>query len=847
MWTVAGGGLVDDIMTLLNGDGTTGSLQTIPRDMLDSGSVSFSLQLTNFLGGTSLTQATVTRTSNDATPTISIVGGSLVSIYRKDAIGIVASAVVPTCAGDVGKKLLYSWKVYSGVTHLSTHVSTSLDPKSFKLDSYSLDAGQEYGVMVTCTLDSDNTISSSTLVTVRVLESGVKAQISGGDTRTVSATAAYTIDASSSYDLDYPAGYNDARDIGLYTWNCIEKSPTYGAECGVTLPDSNILSFSQDGGDLFLNPGKSYQFELFVYRSSTSLTISDSAIVSVAVISTEIPEVTMGTINAKFNSESKVVLSATVSSVYVANATWKSDSVDLSTGNALTAVSKLLPAGVVSTMELSLIANSLTAGLTYTFSMEAFYPTTVGSAAPSEITITMNAPPSGGSLTVTPDTGYAMNTSFSLQTSGWVDDPDDYPLNYVLAYYTIDSTKQTALKNSGPQSYVLNAFIGQGIESDGYLATCFSSAMDIYGGTASTTIPITVSPVPDLSALSSVMESQLSSAFETSDVNLVSQVVGAVTSSLNSADCSSSPNCTVLNRFSCSATSNTCGSCISPNIGTPGDDNSACGDPNELRGVGEVCALNSNCVSNFCNTTSLLCDRTVAVCPTSGVDSLECGGIDISAGTGGECLYYDGYTNAAVDNCYAGDSSCYAKCSCVGDNYGADCSLTVDAFDQLRQMREQLCRSIYLTVAIQDLTADVVASRATAVSNIFLDIDQITDNALSNCTVAISETVINAIVIDPAYVAGDDEISSTVIAALSAVLAKGSDLPVELQVYVNDAITAWNAAKQAMLGVGEPESCSSTSNLNVCISNVYATDLESTQFTSAQRMHSIMYPLMSYN
>jgi len=113
VWTVAGGGLVDDIMTLLNGDGTTGSLQTIPRDMLDSGSVSFSLQLTNFLGGTSLTQATVTRTSNDATPTISIVGGSLVSIYRKDAIGIVASAVVPTCAGDVGKKLLYSWKVYS--------------------------------------------------------------------------------------------------------------------------------------------------------------------------------------------------------------------------------------------------------------------------------------------------------------------------------------------------------------------------------------------------------------------------------------------------------------------------------------------------------------------------------------------------------------------------------------------------------------------------------------------------------------------------------------------------------------------------------------------------------------
>ena len=247
-----------------------------------------------------------------------------------------------------------------------------------------------------------------------------------------------------------------------------------------------------------------------------------------------------------------------------------------------------------------------------------------------------------------------------------------------------------------------------------------------------------------------------------------------------------------------------------------------------------MCALNSNCVSNFCNTTSLLCDRTVAVCPTSGVDSLECGGIDISAGTGGECLYYDGYTNAAVDNCYAGDSSCYAKCSCVGDNYGADCSLTVDAFDQLRQMREQLCRSIYLTVAIQDLTADVVASRATAISNIFLDIDQITDNALSNCTVALSETVINAIVIDPAYVAGDDEISSTVIAALSAVLAKGSDLPVELQVYVNDAITAWNAAKQAMLGVGEPESCSSTSNLNVCISNVYATDLESTQFTSAQ-------------
>ena len=43
--------------------------------------------------------------------------------------------------------------------------------------------------------------------------------------------------------------------------------------------------------------------------------------------------------------------------------------------------------------------------------------------------IVINGPPSNGEFTVSPSTGIGLNTSFSFDTYGWIDDEEDLPLS----------------------------------------------------------------------------------------------------------------------------------------------------------------------------------------------------------------------------------------------------------------------------------------------------------------------------------------------------------------------------------------------------------------------------------
>eukprot|EP01034_Spumella_vulgaris_P047469 gene47469-biopygen31177 len=52
----------------------------------------------------------------------------------------------------------------------------------------------------------------------------------------------------------------------------------------------------------------------------------------------------------------------------------------------------------------------------------------------SEIVLIVNAPPSGGLISSAPLTGAPLTTSFALLTTGWSDDPSDYPLTYDFVY-----------------------------------------------------------------------------------------------------------------------------------------------------------------------------------------------------------------------------------------------------------------------------------------------------------------------------------------------------------------------------------------------------------------------------
>ena len=104
----------------------------------------------------------------------------------------------------------------------------------------------------------------------------------------------------------------------------------------------------------------------------------------------------------------------------------------------------------------------LSAGATYSFVLGA---TAEGGASCgfSTLSVTLNAPPSGGSLTLSPARGTARNTSFALRAPGWVDEPEDLPLLYTYFYAPVGTHAAGAGARAGAGAGVPGAALPLGL------------------------------------------------------------------------------------------------------------------------------------------------------------------------------------------------------------------------------------------------------------------------------------------------------------------------------------------------------------------------------------------------
>uniref|UniRef100_A0A7S0LXR5 PKD/REJ-like domain-containing protein n=2 Tax=Cryptomonas curvata TaxID=233186 RepID=A0A7S0LXR5_9CRYP len=70
----------------------------------------------------------------------------------------------------------------------------------------------------------------------------------------------------------------------------------------------------------------------------------------------------------------------------------------------------------------------------------------------SEVSIVLPDPPVGGVFSVSPTTGFAVDTEFNLEMYGWIDDMENLPLRFVLSYL---ADKDSGLENEVPTGTVL--------------------------------------------------------------------------------------------------------------------------------------------------------------------------------------------------------------------------------------------------------------------------------------------------------------------------------------------------------------------------------------------------------
>jgi hypothetical protein len=541
---------------------------------------------------------------------------------------------------------------------------------------------------------------------------------------------------------------------------------------------------------------------------------TSSTSVSISVVNRFLPQLQLNPLSSKYNYDSKIILTATVLTNYSAKASWSTSSISgfESSGIALTplfrqitmdtTVTSVVGNMLATTFQLAIAPYSLTTGISYTFQLSAIYDLIAASTASISATVLVNAPPQAGEIVSDRPDGFALKTIFSMKAQNWIDDPSDYPLSYAFFYYTVSSSLLAMVKNTDAVSYVASV-LGQGLQSRSYAVTLLVVVQDFYACASNATTIVTVNPPSNASAVMPTATAMMNQALNGKDSSGLFRTVGAVLTSVNAVNCTTAISCASLHRQDCQYTRNTCGSCLTGYAGVSGDSNFPCQLPAAVRTEGQSCSADSQCSSGKCAGNK--CKSTKKPCISS-------------CNNAGSCKAFNN-NGKQSDDCAFDDNSCMVRCQCNSGRYGKDCSLTTSQYNQLVSFRQQLCNNLYESLSFQDLSNQVMKSRATTVADILVDIDTVSNAALLNCTAVLVSTI-NA---NPS-IACDGDTARLLSTALSQVLQALNNpsyaiqsTAVELQLFtsVQGAVGSLSVGCQTLLALGEAPVAVVTENIRV--------------------------------
>jgi hypothetical protein len=449
---------------------------------------------------------------------------------------------------------------------------------------------------------------------VFVTKGVVTASVVGGYIRTASVDKIFALDASISSDA---AVSPSLASTLAYEWTCtigsIGSSINFATECGLFGNTTTITTslFTLDANTMLTSI--TYTFLLVVTAPdgrSASREVSVLTVFSGAEL-----EITSSFIN--FNVGEKLIINGFISADYAVTSEW---SVFSSSGVAV-AFTPLTPAirnfsaidaAALITYPLSADGSNFRGGNSYTFRLTV-YPVTDSTVRTfSEIVLTVNSPPTGGSVSPTPAVGDALVTDFLIFTPGWTTDAASFPLTFSFDYQLTATSPSLTIATSSLRAFATTT-LPAGLAAENYAITLNAEAADIFFSSASANSMVEVTMSQNTN-VTKVLASSLLTAFSSGDVNLAFQTVNNVASTINIANCSAAPNCIDLNRYDCSMTRATCGNCFEWYSGVVGDANTQCHNNSTIIvGIdGTTCSVNQdcqyeNCVSGICNSPSLAC------------------------------------------------------------------------------------------------------------------------------------------------------------------------------------------------------------------------------------------------
>jgi hypothetical protein len=409
----------------------------------------FTLTVSSYLGGVA-TASVVVSVADLALPEVVIDGSENRVVPANVSPTLVVSARVNDCNGTVpSTPLVYSWSMLSVVRNPVTAAENySVSPISASaLASYSKDnptrlklpklqVGCVYVFQATVVTVSSTPVSNSATAVVTVASAGVAATIQGGD-RQVGFDAFWQLDASKSVDLD-----------GLSTpfsfqWSCTANGEACFTDAGGAFSVADAVALSGSPAVLAVSNGTlsmgMYVFTVTVSKGAVGELIpnhyrSSSSSVTVTIVAGQPPEVQMLTSSVRVTpSQPRVTLSADVIANGRIGLSYKWSCADMTASELQVA---LLSPTLTTT---SLVIRPVLSPGTYTFT---FTVSDASSAVSGFARVIVASPPRNGFVTISPPTGYAIQTTFTMSALEWVGDVENLPLLYRFAYIIGGSESQ---------------------------------------------------------------------------------------------------------------------------------------------------------------------------------------------------------------------------------------------------------------------------------------------------------------------------------------------------------------------------------------------------------------------
>ena len=626
--------------------------------MVDRRLYFFDIELCNFLGGCTSYVHRVSTVSN-ISQSVSIMGESHRSGYRNEFIRLKAQPSL-SCNDTEMSWLeyfsrylpVYQWQVFDTSSNLDIPVlsltSTDSYSSSLKIAPYTLTAGIKYQVVTTLSvLESGVDVSFMDVAYLDIRKGPLRALISPSGYTSILMGEVIRLNATDSYDS------NDIKDNQklLFDWTCSTQNVNnniYGCH--------DIISVTNSGKSLIFDSRKSFpgaKHRVSLRLSSSLDSRTDVMSVWVSVEESCCSKVTIPPIG-RVNPQKEFDLDGYVESSLSGVATWSLpdlgwDLSKITSSPPSLNLFSLFESPSLNVLHLLIDPYTLSGGASYKFQLE-FVSQDLSDYSSSSVLVEVNDIPQPGEFLASPRSGHEMQTLFSVVALYWTD--PDIPLQYTFGYRGLIKPHVVSDKSDENKAQMILPSGTIPMNTSNYSLSLFVYVFDSLEAFGNATDQVIVNS----DAFNSTSSLNVEDLFKDSILN---ESTGAIPY----LNCSMSPDCSALNRESCSEIHHTCGPCLDGNfIGVPGHSNTYCLNSTLIPSDAEYCDGANPC-NSFKHCVDNVCYHKMKECTPS-------------CGLHGVCSFQNVSTGNTITSCVLADlDECEALCICNDRYYGDNCDI----------------------------------------------------------------------------------------------------------------------------------------------------------------------------